>query len=302
MKKFQRIRKAYSLNNGIIFDSNQLPYVEMYTFYDENGVIRKQQVINLTGEKREFITDLDKKEYEKKLDKQFHFVTLIYMAIMLIGISLSCYTSNFGIYFVALYLVIRNTVPTVVAVVSQILEYKPKDGKRHPASLFHAAEHMAINAYNKLGRIPTYEEVEKESRFSKYCGSLFFFNKIFLDFVVCIIIFVLATSIKYSFIFLKYQNEISQIDYARQSLMLVLIYATIILLIFLVYKPFKDFITKHGLLRHLEVFFTAKPTEKEITLAIKGLENYEQMENELIAKMDELNRIYIIMKALKGGA
>ena len=36
---------------------------------------------------------------------------------------------------------------------------------------FHAAEHMILNAFRELDRLPTAEEVRKSSRFSNTCGS-----------------------------------------------------------------------------------------------------------------------------------
>ena len=43
---------------------------------------------------------------------------------------------------------------------------------------FHAAEHMAANAYEKYKRIPTLEEIRKASKFSARCGSIIRIRKI----------------------------------------------------------------------------------------------------------------------------
>lgn len=43
-------------------------------------------------------------------------------------------------------------------------------GKKTDGLKFHSAEHMAINAVNTLGRIPTMEELKTFSRYSNYCS------------------------------------------------------------------------------------------------------------------------------------
>ena len=44
---------------------------------------------------------------------------------------------------------------------------RTKNGKERAHARYHAAEHMVINAYYKLQRVPTIEETKESSRFSK---------------------------------------------------------------------------------------------------------------------------------------
>jgi uncharacterized protein YqhQ len=55
---------------------------------------------------------------------------------------------------------------------------------------FHSAEHMAVNALNHLGRIPTMEELKKHSRYHNYCGVNTHTSSIFLHIFVLIFSFI----------------------------------------------------------------------------------------------------------------
>jgi len=114
---------------------------------------------------------------------------------------------------------------------------------------FHAAEHMAINSYEKLQRIPNLEEIKNASRFSKSCGSRY----------------LITSSIGYSILFVVIGI------FSRYS--------------FYIYIPvysitcFFIFNKKvNGWLKYFQFLFSARPTDKELKLGIVALQKFEEME------------------------
>lgn len=126
---------------------------------------------------------------------------------------------------------------------------KSKKGNAKSIARYHSAEHMVINCYEKLKRIPTFEEVKNASRFHKRCGSRMYINNMVMH---------LLLSLSYAFV-------------ANWN---VIFHLSLCILI-LIFRLFAD---KEGWLRFLQVFVTAKPSDEDIELAIEGIKNYEKME------------------------
>lgn len=110
---------------------------------------------------------------------------------------------------------------------------------------FHGAEHMAINCYEDLGRIPTLEEIKRYSRFSDYCGS----NLFTVSFI-----YLLANFLCTFF---------NSILISGMSL--------------LIFVPLLDLFKISGILNYFQIFFTNKPTDKELKIAIQGLIKWEKV-------------------------
>lgn len=114
---------------------------------------------------------------------------------------------------------------------------------------YHSAEHMVNNAYRALGRIPSMEEIKHFSRFSIYCSSMNNINYVVL-------------SLSASLLILFFNG-------------LKLLIASLLLVLFSIIA------VKFCLFRFLQIFYTVKPTDAELEVAIESLKNYEQMENEI---------------------
>lgn len=110
---------------------------------------------------------------------------------------------------------------------------------------FHGAEHMAINCYEDLGRIPTLDEIKRYSRFSDYCGS----NLFTMSFLYLLANFLCTffNSILISGMF------------------------------FFILLPLLDLFNLSGILNCFQIFFTNKPTDKELEIAIQGLKKWEMV-------------------------
>ena len=117
---------------------------------------------------------------------------------------------------------------------------------------YHSAEHMVLNAYHKLGKVPSLEEIKTFSRFSKYCGCRVLTSKIIED---------IPTTLAIAF-----YAEIHFIPY-----ILICIFSYIIGRKLLK----KDFIKVE------QILFTEPPTDLELEVAIKGLETLLKEEEKI---------------------
>lgn len=129
--------------------------------------------------------------------------------------------------------------------------YEMKISKRlYKTSKFVAASHMATNAYNKLQRIPTLEEVKKYSRFSSNSKICMPISRIFSQ-AMLILFLIFFGNVSFG-----------------------------ILLFFSIIIPVASFfITSSGILNFLQVFVTSKPTDEELKVAITAVRIYEKMED-----------------------
>ena len=129
---------------------------------------------------------------------------------------------------------------------------KSKNGSLVSLAKPHAAEHMAINAYEQLQRIPTLDEIKNFSRFSKDCGFMIILSRIMTHLSVIILLL-----------------------FAISGNMLAYYFALAIIPAFMVIA------WRKGWFKFLEVFVTAPPTDSELEVAIEGLKKFEEMEEAL---------------------
>lgn len=129
---------------------------------------------------------------------------------------------------------------------------RTKKGKERAHARYHAAEHMVINAYYKLQRVPTIEETKESSRFSKNCGSRE---------IICRIWTYSLASLEMAFI-------------ASKS-------AIVYFVIFIGTIYFSNLAKRKGWLRFLQIFITTSPSDEEIEVAVEGIKYFEKMEEQL---------------------
>ena len=136
--------------------------------------------------------------------------------------------------------------------VEVVYKTKSKNVKNRAIAKFHSAEHMVINVYTKLQRIPTFDEVKKSSRFSKICGS---------------------------------RKNLFKISYYT-LLSLVIVFATgcngfVYFGLVIIISIFMAIAEYNGWLIFLQAFITMPPSDSEIKLAIEGVKAFEEMEEKL---------------------
>lgn len=116
---------------------------------------------------------------------------------------------------------------------------------------FHSAEHMIINAYKALKRAPTLEEARTYSRISNDCGS---------NIAICSCITALLMAITACIL----------PDFLRPFCLYVIYYGM-------------EFIRKKGAFNFAQLLTTKKCTDKELKVAIAGLELLIEKEKEDIS-------------------
>lgn len=237
-----KIKKARSRKDGIVFYSSSIPLIMVKSTINEKGEIRTR-VIDEIIEREE---QLKERSYEKgefgRMLIEAYLVDIIILLIMLfLQVDSRLFTGMVTFSIVGtryLYTVLYNIYD---------VKYKCKSLGR-----FHGAEHMVINAYNKLNRIPTLNELKKSSRFSNRCGS----NKI--------------NGIIIIFAFISFAGPFL----IRMGVIKYLIIMTLIPIIIAV-------LSYIGAMNIFQVFFTNKPNDVELQVALEGLKKYEDLEKQI---------------------
>ncbi len=230
---------ARSKRNGIIFYSQKCSLFGSETFRDESGKIQTRIVPIEFDNYKDY---LENKSQKKNLPLIFD-IMLLTICLLSENIWFIIAAGQFSL-FVSFEL---------FEFIERSCQRKSKKGNTKSIARYHSAEHMVINCYEKLKRIPTFEEVKKASRFHKRCGSSANINNI---------VMYLLLSLSTAFV-------------ANWSI----IFCLSLCILIVIFRLFAD---KKGWLRFLQVFVTAKPSDEDIELAIEGIKNYEIMEADLI--------------------
>lgn len=137
---------------------------------------------------------------------------------------------------------------------------------------YHAVEHKIVNAYQKYQRIPTVEEVKRESRFHSDCGT----NKVLETSIYC-----LLTSC-----FLWWYNrelwhiQSGALSYIVEKYICIYVEVICIYVLCIKLKLAQILITKFEKLNFFQYFTTIEPEETqlemEIEIGLKGLVKWEQ--------------------------
>ena len=234
MNETVRIENGYAFRNGIAFGSNWEKSQYAVTSIETDGKIVKRQ----------------NKDFTKKLGDKEQVVALVYF-VVIIWITMLVLGKDWINVFRGLMIA---TILLFVGVMSTMRIFDAETCK------FHSAEHMLINAYSDLGRVPTLEELKKYTRFNKYCGGN----------LAGILTIILIIMLWCTFTFTLLQSCI------------IVVCSFIVLLFF----------RQLGLLNFIQLFTTMKPTNKELELAIEAAMYWEECEEAYRAKHDyEIDKI-----------
>lgn len=236
-----RLKRACSINNGIIFYSEcDENYVTMATI-DEDENIKVEWLPKEVAEKKS-----QNDEQEKKEDEKLLFMTLSLSGPMILPLfRLLCL--NIWNPRILPILVLNTIICLILSLFINRIVFKSLYIKERQ---FHAAEHMIVNAYNKLNKIPTIEELSQASRFSRFCGT----NALAMLLSLCIVILLLLYGVN-----------------ARLCLEILL--ATL----------FSEIL---GCLNVFQLFTTKKPSKMELKVAIIGASAW--LENEQNVRKNNL--------------
>lgn len=226
MNETVRIESGYSLKNGIAFGSNRRKSQYAVTTIEEDGKFVKRKT-------KDFVRQLGDKEQVVAL---IYFIIIIWATMRVLGKEWINVFRGLMIATILLLVWCLLTMPI----------FNVETCK------FHSAEHMLINAYSDLGRVPTLEELKKYTRFNKYCG-----GNVGVIMVIMLILMLWCT-----FTYTLLQSSI------------ILVCSLIVLLFF----------RQLGLLNFVQLITTIKPTNKELELAIEAALYWEECEDEYEAE------------------
>ena len=232
-----KIERAHSMSNGIRF------YSKRHKGYVVNATINEQGIIQTNWTKSKEKSKEEKKALTQKL---FRLILCalpfsIIASLLFIGSSQNDFIECIRMFFISFSLALLSTF---------IIYYQIERKLDKNLLKFHSAEHMIINAFRDLNRIPTLEELYKYSRFSNYCGTN------------------ITTCVSITFILIFVCSFIP--DSLHRVIAMLICYTIIYILL------------NSGKLNFMQNLTTIKPTDTELLVAIEGLNVWldnEQKEN-----------------------
>lgn len=231
MKKKLVISEAHSYKDGIAFYSLRHPGYMTKTTINYEGVIKNS---------------FERCEMQTNESKILSKLSTIF-SIVIIAISISD-----DMVWITRVVFLIDVIVTFLELVIGMLAIKYERGRRLE---FHGAEHMVINAYNKLGRIPTLDELRGFSRLENDCSSSYVFTVFVSSFL----------SFISTFIFNGYFRPIA-----------------IAIITFL-----GEVLKRKGELNFIQYATTRKPTDEELKIAIIALQYWEKKEQEDLNEKEE---------------
>ena len=181
-----KIHFAHARTNGITIQSPKYSFLNIVTTRDKNGIIHSD-VFPAFDSKLDLIGAFARKENfnYKRIQTQKLITNILLLSIAFL---LTWKTLNLGFILSATFWTISAS-KDFWALTNVAFQMKSRHGSEHSTARYHSAEHMVVNAYNLLGRVPSIEEAKQFSRFSKHCGSQKTIDHIILSITTCIFCF-----------------------------------------------------------------------------------------------------------------
>lgn len=253
-KQLSEMDKKYILNasshpNGITFDSFIARGMSVRTIRDGNKITTELLPTIFSN----YINESIIQQYSRPIPTKF---IILFESLFILFISLLFKQSN--IIFGSIYL--SFCIPRLFSMIQFSFELKFGNVQMRSLARYHSAEHMVIEAYKDLKRVPTVSEVRNYSRFSKKCGIRFDIDKLLPHIII-----------GFSMIFLIHNF---------------VIYFTVCFGAFILL----EYLNTNGYLRFLQIFYTNKPTDMELEVAVQGIKVLDDFVNEVIN--DEINFLF----------
>lgn len=246
MKNLKTVDNATSIPNGIIFYSNINPNIAYTSFIDENNEIKTYTIPS-------FKCRFEENLFSNLISKVPSLTKFVFIYYALIGIW-AFFVKNIFSFLAIIYFLIFIAKDLLLLIFS-IYQMKFGYSCFKTNARFHAAEHMAINAYANLQRVPTIEEIKHEPRVTEDCGSMIIFKKIIMHSFICFAIYFIAS----------------------KSIIAFALFCAISSLVLL-------FLFEKGYMNFLQLLVTSKPNDIEILVAYLGIKKFDRVESFLKAK------------------
>ena len=237
----RKIKQARSQHNGILFYSSLFPFLGIKSIITDKNEYIAGPTITLVDDVIDFWGSKTLEKYVLKRGT----IYLINSILFFIAIVFYIHTRDFRVVFVTLYFIYFASKHLYQLILFSI---GIKMGEAKRLGRFHSAEHMAVDAYNSLNRVPTLTELQKFSRYSPDCGSMKLIANATIFTVISIEMFLFLGS-SFGVFLICFTSFIYALNY------------------------------KFKYLRFVQVLLTNKPTEIELNVALNGLKEFEKIEN-----------------------
>lgn len=242
----KRIPQASSTSRGIVFFSNFNKQC-IITTLDQNGNFLTYQT---STNSPEFHNVVDPDPYEEKAIKNISKATIIFdIAITIISILLGFLMKSIYPVFTTVFFIIFAS-KDFIKIAFVTYHYKIDKSQKNKASKLSGAKNKVINAYLKTQKVPTIMESKKFSR----CLEGVTINK---DFTSVFFYLILALSTAF-------------IAPYHPLVHIAICFALMLLYYFFLFK---------GWNKIFQLLVTSNPSDKELQVAINGIEAFDQMEN-----------------------
>ncbi len=256
MRTKLKINHAESMDDGIRFYSKRHKGYVAISTVDEVGNIKTEWTTMKKYEK-------EKNKNDKSADRKKIFIFILYVlpfftifAILLVWATSKDPMLGMRIFFLGYASMLLGE----FVIITYIERRKMKNAYK-----FHSAEHMVLNAYRKLKRVPTIEEIHQYSRFSNSCGT----NG--------------TTLMVMDFTLMSLCTFIRNPLYCFIGMLFVQIIVFILL--------------QCGFLNFLQEFTTIIPTDKELNVAIAGMNVWFENEKKKKEKTKFLKFLHAFSKS-----
>lgn len=243
-----KLNEGFSMSNGICLYSKRHRGCAAITIIDEEGKITSKW-IGKNKENKENKESGKKKVVFQKLLKEFLKQLLI--------LSCSCIISLFITWGMIENTILTQRILYVSITMIALVKFSVGVHRTRKNTMrtykFHSAEHMVFNAYHKLQRVPSLEELREYSRFSNNCGTN------------------ITTQIVMSCVLLFCCTFISDPLYRIIGVFLSCLIVFILL--------------KTGKLNFLQLLTTIIPTDVELEVAIEAIKTWLENEQENIKEI-----------------
>ena len=247
MENRKYVYNSRSTHNGIIFFSDGGSSLAIKATIDDEGNITSSTYFDFVDELEAFAHDFHNHVSDNGA-KHENFQKAYFISCFLIPFILGLVLRNLY-WTLTLFFFMLNVLPTLYSVMKLTLPTLKKGSKKYKVAKFHSAQHMIVNAYEDLQRVPTLKELKEYSRLSMRCGARpllnrFFFNTLLL---LCLIFGVHTDILTY---------------------MLALVFCWV----------FSSLDRKFGFTIAFESLFLRKPSDRELNVAIEGIKQYDLMQ------------------------
>ena len=257
--------EGISTRNGVAFDVPSCENMAVQAVR-ENGKIRTEafNVLRADVIKEPSFFSIVKKEYNSP--KKWWKITMFYLLLLSISFALFAYLKN-GLFSAALLFVMWDFFDHKFTNFIFLLVKMVKNKGLKTEKQMYAAMNMGRNAYEKLKKVPTIEEMRKSSMMDKDRIIVNYGSAFFLWFLACIGLPLVKIDDLYHVSFVE----------------MMIVCAVVTFFIWL-----ENSIEDMGFHRCLEIFFVSNPTDEQLEVVMEAIRKVDEDDRKGNDLLDEI--------------